>query len=51
MSIKIIDIYNSMEKLSSNLDILEKRIRKQFWENYICIYFHQIIDKYTVKYT
>lgn len=26
MSIKIIDIYNSMEKLSSNLDILEKRI-------------------------
>lgn len=29
MSIKIIDIYNSMEKLSSNLDILEKRIRQK----------------------
>lgn len=41
MSIKIIDIYNSVEKLSRNLDILEKRISET--ENsfekitYVCI--------------
>ena len=38
MSIKIIDIYNSMEKLSSNLDILEKRIRKVLRKLYMYIF-------------